>query len=292
MTRSLTAAALCAALALASGDVSPPRAKADDPPAGPKRLTNDELVKMVTKIGYDVKVLDKTFTQVTIERSGWRSVLRLSLSTDGTVVWFDAWLATATFPDAVPADTWRKLLAKNEALHPVAFTFSKANKRLYLTHSIANANLTPALLREHLDLLDQSVEQTQPLWKLANFVPPVSADGAKQLDVLSGKWKVVEMNDQGKELSAEEAAKVAYAFDKDKFESLRDGKSSRKGQLVAAPGDGEKQLDRYDTGLVVHGIYKLDGDTLTWCYSSVARPAKFAGDAKTSTSLVVLKREK
>lgn len=283
MTRPLVTAALCAALAFA-----PAPGRADDP----KRLTNDELVKMVTRLGHDVKVTDKTFTQVTVDRPEWRSVVRLSLSTDGTVVWFDAWLATATFPDAVPAETWRKLLAKNEALHPVAFVFNKTSKRVYLTHSVPNANLTPAVLREHLDLIDKSIEQTQELWKLANFVPPVPADGLKQLDALAGKWKVAEMNDAGTALPAEEAAKLAYTFDKDKFEQFKDGKSVRKGQLVAAPGDGEKQLDRYDTGVVMHGVYKLDGDTLTWCYSSAARPTKFAADAATATTLLVLKRDK
>ena len=284
MTRVFSTTALCAALAFAPGALG----RADDP----KRLTNDELVKLVNRLGHDVKVLDKTFTQVTVDRSGWRSVVRLSLSTDGTVVWLDAWLATATFPDAVPADTWRKLLARNEALHPVAFVFNKTSKRVYLTHSVPNANLTPAVLREHLDLIDKSIEQTQELWKLANFVPPVPAEGLKQLDALAGRWKVAEMNDAGKELSAEEAAKLVYTFDKDKFELLKDGKSVRKGQLVAAPGDGQKQLDRYDTGIVLHGVYKLDGDTLTWCYSSTARPTAFAADAKTATSLLVLKREK
>jgi uncharacterized protein (TIGR03067 family) len=285
MRRSVCAAVLYAVAGLA---LVPAATGADEP----KRLTNDELIKMVNRFGYDVKVLDKTFTQVAIDREGWRSVVRLSLSTDGTVVWIDAWLLTPRFPDAVPAETWRKLLAKNEAIHPVMFSMNAKSKRLYLMHSLPNADLTPALLREHISLLDKTIEETKDLWKLANFVPPVSADGMKQLGSLSGTWKVVEMNDVGKEISAEEAAKYAYKFDKDKFELTKDGKSIRKGQLVAATTDGTKQLDRYDTGTVVHGIYKLDGDTLTWCYSSSARPGSFAGNAKTSTSLFVMKREK
>jgi uncharacterized protein (TIGR03067 family) len=287
MIRPLAATALCAALALAVGSL-----RADDPPAGPKRLTNDELVKMVTKLGYDVKPLDKTFTQVVMERTGWRSVVSLSLSDDKTLVWFEAGFVTASFPDDVPAETWRKLLAKNDALQPLAFTFNKQRKRLYLMHSIQNADVTPVVLRTHLEAMDLVIEQTQPLWKLSNFVPSVSADGQKQLDALAGKWKVTEMSDQGKELSAEEAAKFGYTFDAGKFELLKDGKSIRRGQLVAATADGTKRLDRYDTNLSAHGIYKLDGDTLTWCYSPTARPTKFAGDTKTLTTLAVLRREK
>jgi uncharacterized protein (TIGR03067 family) len=288
MLHSSRAAALCAVVLLALAAAG----RADDPPAGPKRLTNDELVKMVTRFGHEVKVLDKTFTQVTIDRPGWRSVLRLSLSTDGTNIWFDAWLVTTNFPEAVPAETWRKLMARNDGLFPVAFTLNKTTRKLYLTHTIPNADVTPAVLREHLELLDKSLEQTRALWKLSNFVPPVSEDGKKQLEALTGKWKAVEMNDVGTDRSAEEAAKFEYTFDKDTFKFFKDGKALRDGQLVAATGAGVKHLDRYDTGIVMHGIYKLDGDTLRWCYSSRVRPTKFVGDAKTATSLLVLKREK
>lgn len=289
MIRSLALAALCAALAPGSAG------RAGDPPAAPKRLTNDELVKMATKLGYDVKPTDKTFTQVTIDRAGWRSVVNVSLAADGSRVWFEAWLLTATFPDDVPATAWRKLLAKNGELYPVAFTFNRDRKRLYLMHSIPNADVTPAVLREALELMDRTVEQTQPLWKLSNFVPPVSDAGLKQLDALAGKWTATALNDQGKEWTAEDAAKMAFTFEKDKFTLLRDGKVLRTGQLVPAPAGalgGESRLDRYDTGTSAHGIYKLDGDTLTWCYSTTARPTKFAADAKTFTTLYVLKRAK
>ena len=64
-----------------------------------------------------------------------------------------------------------------------------------------------------MDKLDKSIEQTKDLWKLASFVPAVSTDGAKQLDTLAGKWKVVEMSDAGKELSSEDAAKFGFTFD-------------------------------------------------------------------------------
>jgi uncharacterized protein (TIGR03067 family) len=100
------------------------------------------------------------------------------------------------------------------------------------------------------------------------------------------------MNDVGTDLSAEEAGKFEYTFDKDTFKLFKAGKVLRDGQLVAATEGAAKQLDRYDTGIVMHGLYKLDGDALTWCYSSKVRPVKFAGDAKTSTSLLVLRREK
>ncbi len=285
MIRSLATAALCTALALGSAG------RADDPPAAPKKLTGDELAKMIAKLSYDSKPLDKTFTQVIMDRAGWRSVLSVSVAADGSLVWFEAALTVASFPEDVPAATWRKLLAKNEELLPTSFTFNKDRKRVYLMHAIPNADVTPAVLRTNLELMDRTIEQTQPVWKLANFVPPVSADGLKQLDALAGKWTATALSDQGKELSAE-AAKLSFTFEKDKFSLSKDGKVIRSGQLVAATADGTTRLDRYDTGVSAHGIYKLDGDTLTWCYSTTVRPTKFAADAKTLTTLYVLKRDK
>src|SRR5436190_1653959 len=76
-------------------------------PAKPGKLSNDELVKLFDRLGYDVKVLDKTFTQLRVERSGWTSVIRSSLSTDGTRVWLDAWFVKVNHPEDVPAATWR-----------------------------------------------------------------------------------------------------------------------------------------------------------------------------------------
>jgi uncharacterized protein (TIGR03067 family) len=258
----------------------------------PKRLTNDELVKMLTNLGYETKVLDKTFTQVLVERADWRSVMRASLSTDGTAVWLDSGFVTLTFPEDVPAETWRKLLAKNEQFAPLAFSVNAKNKRLYLSVSFPNANLTPAELRKQVDALDGQIEKTQPLWKLANFVPPLTPAGEKELAALAGTWAVIEMNDIGEQLAAAEAAKLAYRFDGQKFQLLKDGKSLRSGLLVATPGEKHSRLDRYDTSLGLHGITKRDGDTLTWCYSSTGRPTRFAADAKTATSLIVMTRQK
>jgi uncharacterized protein (TIGR03067 family) len=281
MTRTGIAAALCAALALV-----PARA------AEPKRLTNDELAKALTKLGYETKALDKVFTQVVVERTGWRSVIRASLSTDETIVWFDAWFVSISHPEDVPAETWRKLLAKNDEIAPTAFAVNTKNKRLYLSVSFPNADVTPVELRKQLEALDALVEKTRDLWKLDNFVPPLTAAGEKELTALAGTWVPTEFNDVGTELSAEETAKFAYKFDGPNFQLLKDGKVLRSGRIVPTPGAKGLQLDRYDTTDSRHGIAKRDGDTLTWCFSVGARPTKFAGDAKSETSLLVLKRQK
>jgi uncharacterized protein (TIGR03067 family) len=289
MTRTLIAVLTLSVLILATVcQAQDPPAKVD--PAG--KMTKDELDKMLAKLGYETRPLGKTFTEVTIERSEWTSVIRTSMSTDNTRIWFDAYLLTVTRPDEVTGTVWKRLLAKNDEVSPAAFSFNRTNKRIYLSSSIANADVTPALLRKELEFLDKWVEKTYDVWKLSNFVPPMTEEAEKVLGTLTGTWKVTEFVDQGKPLSAEEAAKFSLTISKNTFKFLKEGKSIRSGQLVVALSGGSKHLDRYDTGGSVLGIFKLDDDTLTWCYSPGERPVKFAGDVKTLTTMLILKREK
>jgi uncharacterized protein (TIGR03067 family) len=289
MTRTLLAASTLFVLILATVcQAEDPPARAD--PAG--KLTKDELDKMLAKLGYETKPLGKSFTEVTLERSEWTSVIRTSLSTDNTHIWFDVYLLTVNHPEEVPAAVWKKLLAKNEEVSPAVFSFNKTNKRIYLSCSIANTEVTPILLRKELEFLDRWVEKTYDVWKLSNFVPPMSEEGEKELGRLSGTWKVSEYNEHGKQLTAEEADKFSLTINKNTFKLMKDGKNVRSGQLVAGAGRGAKHLDRYDTGGSVLGIFKLDDDTLTWCFSPGERPTKFAGDMKTLTTVLILKREK
>jgi uncharacterized protein (TIGR03067 family) len=263
---------------------------AQDPPA---RLSKDGLDQMLGKFGFKTSAVSKTTTEVVIERTGWTSVIRVSLSAEGNHIWLDAYLLTITRPEDVPAAVWKRLLAKNEDVNPAAFMFNATSKRLYLTRLLPNADVTPMLLRQELEYLDGCIEKTADVWRLSNFVPPMTPEGEKLLPALAGTWKVTEFVDQGKPLTAEDAAKFSLTIDKNTFRFVRDGKTLiRRGQLVAGAAGATKHLDRYATDGSVRGIFKLDGDTLTWCYAPGERPTAFAGDEKTKTTLLVLKREK
>src|SRR5262245_54652398 len=157
-------------------------------PATPKRLSSDELMKMVAKLGYETKLLDKETIQVTVERDGGRSVMRVNLSNDGTMVWADAWFVTVSHPEAVPGTTGMKLLAKNNEINPAAFTMAKQNKRVYLTKPLPNVDVKPADLRKLVEDMDKLIQDNTDLWKLSNFVPPVAEEGLEQLASLEGKW--------------------------------------------------------------------------------------------------------
>ncbi|MDB5308048.1 MAG: hypothetical protein JWO38_2250 [Gemmataceae bacterium] len=279
-----------ASAVLTAAFVAPPGRA--DPPT-PTRLTNDGLVKMLTKLGYETRALGKTSTEVIVDRPGWQSVISAHLSTDGTRIWLDAWFVTVTRPEDVPAATWKKILARNEDVSPAVFSLNPKSKRLFLSLAVPNEDVTPAALRKEVEYLDTQIEKTQDVWKLANFVPPMTAEGRKRLDPLAGTWTVTEFVDEGKPLDSEEAAGFKLTVDGERFRFVKGEKTTiRSGQLVTGTAGGKPTLDRYTTGGSVRGIFKLDDDTLTWCFSAGDRPTRFAGDEKTRTTLLVLKRAK
>ena len=122
----------------------------------------------------------------------------------------------------------------------------------------------------------------------------------KDKEKLQGTWNAVSGESGGKEDA--EAKEHALVFKGDEFNVKRGDKVIIKGtfkidsskkpktidmEIVEAPGD--------DTGKTALGIYKLEGDDLTWCVDepgSGNRPKEFASKEGTKTMLVKLKREK
>jgi uncharacterized protein (TIGR03067 family) len=278
-----TAAALCAAAALCSAG------RGDDPPK-PVLLSQDDVNKMLTKMGHEFPASKGPVT-LTIDRGTWRSVIRVSTSNDKTRIWLDAGLVTVTRLEDVPTATWRNLLVANEqVVTPAAFSLDPKSRRLYLNLALANENVTPAQLQAEINKLDGLIEKTKDLWKVDNFAPAVSAEGQKELERLAGTWRVTEFDDLGKSLPADEAAQFKLVVEKNQFRLLKGDTLIRRGVLVPGVEDGKPYLDRYHTTGGDRGVYKLDGDTLTWAYSSADRPEKFAGNA--TTTVLTLKREK
>ena len=92
-----------------------------------------------------------------------------------------------------------------------AFSLEPKSKRLYMTVTVANENVTPAQLQAEITRLDGLIEKTKDLWKVDNFAPPVSAEGQKELERLAGTWTVTAFDELGKPLSADEAAQFKMA---------------------------------------------------------------------------------
>jgi uncharacterized protein (TIGR03067 family) len=117
------------------------------------------------------------------------------------------------------------------------------------------------------------------------------------LDVLQGTWQMQSVTSDGKEAPAAEIAKTRFVIAGNKLTPME---GDRKGPEFTITVDATKKPATLDLKGVgqnrgeVHGIYRLDGDTLTICSAEppTARPEDFTSTAGSKVELLVLKRDK
>ncbi len=110
---------------------------------------------------------------------------------------------------------------------------------------------------------------------------------------IQGTWKV-ESGEIAGAKNPDELLKIQLVFAGEKIVSKVGDAEKKKGtfQLDATPKI--KTIDVRTDDQLVHGIYMLEGDTLTICVdeSGEARPAEFAFQEGSKVALVILKRVK
>jgi uncharacterized protein (TIGR03067 family) len=126
-----------------------------------------------------------------------------------------------------------------------------------------------------------------------------AGDGEKGDKALQGTWKAVKATVSGKE--DKEAGKYRLIFKGDKFTLEYAGKAVAKGQIKLDPSKNpkyidlaiEKGKDDADKGKTIWGIYKVDGDKLTWCSVTSGmndRPTEFEPKMGSPRLLMTLQR--
>jgi uncharacterized protein (TIGR03067 family) len=128
----------------------------------------------------------------------------------------------------------------------------------------------------------------------------VAADDApddavkKEQKKFEGTWSPVAQEAKGERQEKDKLKKQAWVFDGDKV-TIKGEKRSREHSFKLDPSKTPKNIDITDkrgdeTG---HGIYKLEGDTLTIALDKpkAERPKEFTTTKDTSHVVIVLKRE-
>ena len=272
------------------------------------KLNTQSLGKMLRDMGLEPESVGKDVYQVTVDRENWKVFVMISTSTDNTRVWFEAKFPPIDAPERAPAAAWLNLLKENERVGPAHFAFDQKDKRVHLFKAIDNANITPARMRREIDAFDATVRKTEAVWKPENFKPgavvgpgpvekidPKVGPGSAELNRLRGTWKAVRLEVKGKRVPAADvkSSNLTFTFAGDKLTMRGGGSQPREVRVSVNAAPKLKTIDFTDTeNRVEKGVYILEGNTLSICFSAPGdpRPDDLPSDDGKSW-YVVLQRE-
>jgi len=127
--------------------------------------------------------------------------------------------------------------------------------------------------------------------------PGGEGDAAKKaLARLQGTWKILKFMKGGDLEPADEVQKMRVVIAGDKL-TVRTGKKDDEARIALDPSKKPPTIDIHPPRekKPVRGIYKLEKDQLTICFTpdgKEQRPTEFTSTQKAGTSLLVLEREK
>jgi uncharacterized protein (TIGR03067 family) len=128
----------------------------------------------------------------------------------------------------------------------------------------------------------------------AAFAPEIKDQTKEDQEKIQGNWKVESATVAGMK-DPEEVLKIELSIKGDKIVSKRRAENQvQEGTIKLDAGGKVKTIDIQTEDMLLHGIYKLEGDSLTICLdeSGEARPAEFESKEGSRVALVVLKRVK
>ena len=137
--------------------------------ANSNRLNLPELKKMVDGMGYETKMNGEKSFEFRVRVDNLTAYVAMNLSPDGSNIWFESDLVPIKEPEKAPAKAWFDLMSENNKIGPSHFAYCQTAKCLFLYRPMPNQDMTPARIREQLDLFTRTIRDTSRLWDRTNF---------------------------------------------------------------------------------------------------------------------------
>lgn len=138
---------------------------------GAKELSETELVEMLGRMGYETSTsqsADKKtlWINVKVNRSelGGSFEVAVALSPNKKKIWAHVHLATLKSEHEANAPALLRLLEQNAVVGPNHFRIDAKTKSLYLSRCGDNRGLTPAMVKDHLEILINTCVETKDDW--------------------------------------------------------------------------------------------------------------------------------
>ena len=139
-------------------------------------LTDDTLKAMLENLGYQVTVTgDKPPRHFKVDESApintidFTITFDLSSEKDATTLWIYAALYEIPADKPAPSSALLALLAKNDEIGPIFFSYNADNKLLYLNAPTANVDITPVVLRQKIRNFITKMDSTYSLWNVKEW---------------------------------------------------------------------------------------------------------------------------
>jgi hypothetical protein len=89
---------------------------------------------------------------------------RVTLSKDGTLVWFVAWLKKVPPGRTINGNAILNMLVENDAIGPTHFSYNESRRWFFLNKPVPNQGLTAERLRAEIQQLGVTIARTEALW--------------------------------------------------------------------------------------------------------------------------------
>lgn len=138
------------------------------PERGTARIDHAGLQGLLVTLGYQPREARNEsgpeYEIVLRPPGGLAVTTRVTLSKDGTLVWFVAWLKKVPPGRTINGNAILDMLVENDAIGPTHFSYNESRRWFFLNKPVPNQGLTAERLRAEIQQLGVTIARTEALW--------------------------------------------------------------------------------------------------------------------------------